>query len=385
MRPNRRTSPVTGKRLLVGVMAFALHSAIPRRGQAEVCEGLCWSAPTGCPSQSDVVARIQRLAEGRFVFEGRAWIARVTNTEHSWLLELSHGEHRRDIVAHSCAALADAAAVAIVLSEPPRANGTTQPVSSEPGTAPSSPPAADVPLVDQGAGSAGLAEWSEAAPSPTPRGAELTEPGEPERPPAPPVAQRRVEPRTELHAPKQTSPGSAARGPVSEASWYLAATGLWDSSLIPGGAFGAQFGAGYQWAPRWRAVALALVLPPQRTPVDTASSGATVDYAYTAGTVRACWNSATRLVFEGCAGAELGAVSARTVGFAEGQSQQSVFPSMAVTMGTGAEVGPAQLRFTLEGIVPLLRDRFTANEGALLVHETPRLSVRLSAGVIWPF
>jgi hypothetical protein len=73
------------------------------------------------------------------------------------------------------------------------------------------------------------------------------------------------------------------------------------------------------------------------------------------------------------------------VGFGEGQSEQSVFPSWALTLGSGAALGPVQLRFALEGIVPLLRDRFTANNGALVVHEAPRLSVRLGLGVTWPF
>lgn len=386
MRPKRRLSSrsrALSVRLLGGVAGCVLHCAVPRLGQAQPCEGLCWSAPVGCPSQRDVMARIQQLAEGRFVFEGRGWVARVTELAGAWQLELSHGEYRRDIAAPNCAALAEAAAVAIVLSEPPGVNDPTSAVPGEPSVAGLAPSAPEVSSVERGSDTASV-DWVQTEPSPTPRASALAERSEAERPPGRQTEPRRVEHRAPLNAPKAAPTESATTAPEHDASWLLAATGFWDSSLIPGGSLGAQLGAGYQWAPQQRAVAFVLLLQPRRKPIETASD-VSVDYTYAAGTVRACWSSATRLVLEGCTGVEVGAMSAQTLGFADGQSQRSVFPSFVLTLGGGAAAGPVQLRFASEGIVPLLRDRFTADNGVLLVHETPRLSVRLGAGILWPF
>jgi len=103
------------------VIALSL-SSLPRPARAQDALALTWSAPPGCPSRDDVVARVARLRPGLARdASGLRATATVTPTARGrWRVRLRtevHGDAgERSLEGRTCALLADATAVVLALA-----------------------------------------------------------------------------------------------------------------------------------------------------------------------------------------------------------------------------------------------------------------------------
>jgi hypothetical protein len=298
-----------------------------------------WRAPEGCPERELVLHQLERLLQEHPVSmssaEVRGDIERVAG---SWVLSLDVqlGTERRvrRLSAPSCAVLADAAAVALVLLlEPVNHLGTTS--------------AAVTPRL------------TEQTPAPI------------EPPPVRPVASE-----SDAGPPADERPDAEEAPPLV---WTLGAALVIDSSSLaapaPGLSVETQLGLG-----KWALGGYGVMLPARR--LEAVGEGF-VDFALWAAGLRLChavWHGAVEV--DACAGAELGSFVGRGSGL--NRTQREVRDGWFAP-GVGARIAwqalpHAALLGHVDAVFPVLQETYVINQDDE-VHDTPRATLRASVGL----
>ena len=304
-------------------LASASASAEPTRTSTIP---LSWTAPSGCPGEDEVGARLARLIPPETAapdWQVRAVVTRGVDRRFALRLtfESAGRSHERALDAASCTELADAAAVIVAL-----------------GVNPSAP----VP----------------AAP-----------PQDPARVPSPPPATQRlpadIAPTTSVPRPAEDSMVHA----LSERTRRLGVSVLGGASVgvLPSPSFGAS--AAVAWmSGRLRVELQGAWFPP--APVAVPSQGVGGSFELLVAGASACGSllRAGPLFVGPCAGVEGGLLTARGPGTAVGQPLDSSAAWAALKAG-GLLVWYATpyvgLRVGIDGIVPLTRDDFYVPEGPI--------------------
>jgi hypothetical protein len=170
--------------------------------------------------------------------------------------------------------------------------------------------------------------------------------------------------------------------PDSEAShlaWKLGAEAVLDSSTLAGPALGASFQSQLSLVD-WSLAAYGIVLPARRR---AAGPGDYVEFAHAAAGLRVCyelWNGAPQVL--GCAGAELGRFTGRGSGLDVTRRQVRdwwLAPSAGSKLAWHL-LPHAALLGRIEAMFPVLQENYVINGGDP-VHDTPSATLRASVGL----
>jgi hypothetical protein len=295
-----------------------------------------WEAPDGCPSTQAVYDELQRALGHEPRELGQLSRVRGTivpePTGYRLTLEVSDSGRRslRSIHAEHCEDLANAAALAIALA-----------VHAGPGA-------------------------SDAGPAAEAAGVSL-EPGA-AAPPAEPAPLDRGDRR-----------GGSAPGELSTVSWSAGAHALLDVGALPDPALGLSIVARARLASFELDVHGAL-LPTQSLPV---GDGESIDLGLMAAGLRGCLRVLERsFVAAACFGGEAGRFTARGVGLTPQREASDVWLAVGpALLARTSFVGPLQLEFLAEPLLPLLEKRYAVNE-IDVVHTPSVVDVRLQLGLI---
>lgn len=320
----KRTLPIST------LVALAMIAAAPDARSDAGDLQLAWEAPPGCPSAGEVHARVARLrASGGSTAAPRPVEvrARVSGAGEAWRLDLSliteQAATDRVLEGSSCAELADATALLVVLAS----------------DADAGPPAA---------GEAGSRERDRSTPpfpEPTPPGA----------------------PRT---APRPVAPGVRLA---------LRLFGAGDVASLPAPSLGGGAAAALDVGPV-RAEVVGTWLPGREARVGDGDAGAEVSLV--AVTPRGCWVPHRGTVeVAGCLGLELGSLRAEAFGVSDPGVGSALWLAPHVGVLGGLELAPpVRVVVGVEAAVPLARERFVLG-GVGDVHEPPPVTARATVGL----
>lgn len=294
---------------------------------------LDWQAPAPCP---DAAAVQQRLSASLAALPG-GWEpgARVRGRVSGgggkeWVLELdleraapqgSGIPARRRLSAPHCDELADAAAVAIALALGD-GRGARQLAQSEPPPAASALPSQATSIAD-------------------------------------------------------VAPTESTREPAAPWLLALSADAVLDSGLLAGVGWGVAAGAQVEHR-GWSTGVYGVWLPERAEDV---GPGQGADFQWLAAGLRGCRQvSSASLRVHGCAGLELGALSAAGFGLSQAADSSSLVLAPVLGAGVSWPLERWALTSRLEGLLPLPRQEYTVDAGRR-IHETPALVVRWTLGV----
>ncbi len=341
---------------LIGVSLGALTFAAPTHAdETEGCAGFCWSAPAGCPTRSDILARVVALCGSQPTSALSEYSGRVSREGQQWLVRLTHGAEQRVIQASSCVDVSEAAAMVVALAITPE-NDSQETSALIPVMAPSRESEAE---------QAGVLDESQ------PPKAMTTE-----KSAAMPDAQSHG-PTDDVDQAWFTDEPSDADSP---ANFTVSAAGIWDAWLLPESTLGVRVGASLLVLRELSVSVHGSFLNPIEQSVSDAGPGVQARYDYAAGGAYACWQPKSVEPASGCLGAEVGRVGAEAAGLANGSAQVSVFPAVTSELKITPRWGRFTLDAGLEGVFPLLRDTFTVDQLKEL-HSTPPWTLRAVAGL----
>lgn len=339
-----------------------------------------WDGPAECSDVQPVMAVAAELAGHSPLVVPRQWRIRgvVASSGRGWQLQLTlrdgSRERSRVIVAPTCSELTRAAGVALALALDP----------DEGGASPDAPPAVGSDAVagvekpvDAGR-AAGRARLDGGTPFDSERmpldGAERALFDSAERVSA--LGAERAPPlETERAIPVAADPA-----PV-DIEWRLEADALLDAAALGSAAPGLRvsFGARLE---SLTGVVYGAWLPARRLDVE---GGGRVAFSLGVGGLRGCYELARGLLAaDACAGVELGRLAARGEGLENAASFGDwwLAPSLGIALRAGIG-GPLYLRAGADAVLPVLREAYRVNDGAL-VHRAPSVGFRggVALGVV---
>jgi hypothetical protein len=305
---------------------------------------LAWSAPAECPARAQVEAQVERVL-GRPLreVEGIDFSVRIEREQRRrFRLELTSESRahtrlprERVLFGRSCAEVADAAALAIAMavSEDAAASGGPPPPAAEP--------------------------EDEYAAEP-----------EPEQPPPAAIA------------PARTADAAPAAPPAADGGGRVelsAGVGLWlDSAALPALAAGAGLEVSARYAALRLSISGGLFAAQEARPLAAGGGGR---FGLYLGAALLCLQpSAEGLYAMGCAGFELGRMTADGVGLDRGKNRATAWRALRAELGLGYRLNAWLAAVArIGGVVPLVSAEFLAN-GDERVHVLPSLSARASFG-----
>lgn len=399
MRTRSGNNPVTAPRALPRsavqtALAFAvLALALPALADTDPVApiSLRWSAPAGCPAESDVLAEVFRVLGGPPDF-GSPRHLRAEGT----ILRKSDGAYRvhivtdmggaigeRDLSAPACAAVSKAAALIVALTFDPDALARKAPADARPPpppvpVLPPAPPGSTAPVASGGASGtsapsasaptgAGTPALPPPAPGSAPSGAPPARASSPGRSAVEPPSTGAASPSPGPNTPREAgAPSFSSSVPVrfSMAPRVSASVGA-----LPGAAVGIGGAAGVLVG-RVR-VELAGAYWPDRT--TTLASGASGQFRLGVGEGRVCYRALARPVeVAPCLGFEIGQISAEGLGVKSPGTGKSLWiaPLVEGTVALPIDTHFA-IRLDLGVAVPARRPVFVFSSGTTVYQSRP--------------
>jgi hypothetical protein len=356
--------------LVRGAMPFVLLLDLllrlePPVAAPEPTYELRWSAPASCPTQADVIERIEGLlAGGRAPGVHVAAEAMVERAQDRWALTLristASGSRARTVTTESCDELAAVTALLIAIAVEPGLTGgltTSAPLPVVEAPPPEAPPPEAPP---------------EAPPEDPPEATPEGPPPEAMPAPVPTSTPTEPEPSSVGHAPPIAPSSDGSRRTLRGSA--MAKVGL-STGVLPSVAPSAHVGGGMWWKLLGLQIRVVYRFP---RPV----SGGRAELWTLGADLRGCAVPRARSVlFPLCVGAELGTIAGRSFGISAPGRGRAPWLALAAAGGLVAMVG-RRVGITVDAglLVPLVRAGFVI-EGLGELHRVGAVGLDASAGV----
>jgi hypothetical protein len=160
---------MTGAPGLLGALGLLVMTQAP---EPAAVDDVTWSAPDGCPDREALLAAVAARRSGPLVagqarIVGRTTLAAPRRYRLELELEVRGRRDDRVLVAHTCSALVDAAALVIALAVDGEAGATA--TAPEPAPEPTSEPASETPTSEPASETPTSEPASETVPAPPPQ------------------------------------------------------------------------------------------------------------------------------------------------------------------------------------------------------------------------
>lgn len=361
----------------------AVEPATGRRAAERACVGICWQAPAECPSATVVEQELEAaLLPHELPMPEQPLRATVARRGARWVLHLEHAGGQRQIEASDCAALKEAAVLSVLLLAEQEART----------------PALSPPLSSDEAGPSGVGETAMLDEPPTfndgvpPADSgqtdEKTASGEGEGPPPDAVVsapESHLGSPVGVASPQPVIDDPVPRGPRSAErsdSFGIGVSAILDTATFSAPAWGGRIEAAYAWRRGLQLVARGLWLPAVETNHGFGEQQLWTTSQYAAGELGVCLplhRGSSQLFL--CGGAEVGRLDVSAPELMRARSGASWFPALGAGLHLERRFGPLSVGLVMEAKIPLWRDSFTINGGAVTLHEVPAWMPRLALTV----